>query len=246
MDACCFSLFRRHTSFSSIGLHTSIASVATAGTILAPLSSSWACTDNTLSSGLYAPQMPTSSYPPNQAPLPPLLAPVHQSVPPSQPGLSLSPATEPIPSNLVQRIRSGQFIEMRDLMADNISLTGQLSQSHIPWSLGTGPRPRLREVPSLVSWLYCFNTYMAVRTSDPLTRDMLAYSRLLIRESLRHGGTGWLEYDRVFRKHLTISDDLRWNSQVFRQPLFLGNAHKVEGPTAPSAGSAITWHRIVL
>ena len=102
---------------------------------------------------------------------------------------------------------------MRDLLADNIALINQLSslQGHMPFSSLT-PRPLLREVPSLVSWLYCFVTYVAVRTPDPLTRDMLAYARLLMREALRHGGNGWSEYDRVFRKQLVINPNLEWNS----------------------------------
>ena len=41
---------------------------------------------------------------------------------------------------------------------------------------------------------------------------MLAYSRLLIREALRHGGSGWLEYDRVFRRQLAINPLMQWNT----------------------------------
>lgn len=41
-------------------------------------------------------------------------------------GLSLSPATEPFPQKLVDRVRTGQYIEMRDLLTDNIALLQQL------------------------------------------------------------------------------------------------------------------------
>ena len=71
---------------------------------------------------------------------------------------------------------------------------------------------RLREVPSLVSWLYCFNAYIAIHTNDCTARDMLTYSRLLIREALRHGSNGWLEYDRVFRRQISINPALNWNT----------------------------------
>ena len=57
-----------------------------------------------------------------------------------------------------------------------------------------------------------FLTYLAVRTTDPLTRDQLTYARLLVRESLRHGGQGWLEYDRLFRQQVAIDQSLRWNT----------------------------------
>ena len=42
--------------------------------------------------------------------------------PPQVGGLILSPAADPIPQRLVHRIQSGQFVEMRDLLSDNISL----------------------------------------------------------------------------------------------------------------------------
>ena len=113
----------------------------------------------------------------------------------------LSPAADPIPYNLVQRIQAGQFIEMRDLLVDNNALLNQMTSLSGTTSLpfATMSQTRLREVPSLVSWIYCFNAYMAVRTTDAQTWDMLAYSRLLIREALRHRGSGWMEYDCVFR-----------------------------------------------
>ena len=130
-------------------------------------------------------------------------------------GLLLSPASEPIPARLVSRISSGQFVEMRDLLSDNIALHDKLESFHGSYGLAALPhplRPRVREVPSLISWVYCFAAYAAVRTTDPQTRDMLAYCRILVREALRHGGGGWLEYDRNFRRQLAINPALRWNS----------------------------------
>ena len=119
----------------------------------------------------------------------------------------LTPAADPIPYDLVQRIQAGKFIEMMDLLADNIALLKQVTPlsgtTSLPFS--TMSRTRLHEVPSLVSWIYCFNTYMAVRTMDAQIRDMLAYSHLLICEALRHWGSEWMEYDRVFRQQIAIN-----------------------------------------
>lgn len=131
----------------------------------------------------------------------------------SMPGLILSPACDPFPRTLVNRVQSGHFVEMRDLLADNIALVSQLSSLHgtVPLPLTTVQRTRLREVPSLVSWMYCFAAYVAIRTPDTLTRQMLAYARLIIREALRHGGGGWAEYDRVFRRQISINPALSWN-----------------------------------
>ena len=41
-------------------------------------------------------------------------------------GFSLSPATEPFPQKLVDKVRSGQFVEMRDMLTDNIALKRQM------------------------------------------------------------------------------------------------------------------------
>ena len=104
---------------------------------------------------------------------------------------------------------------MRDLLTDNIALHDQLEALQGTYHLTTLPnsiRPRVREVPSLISWVYCFVAYVATRTSDTQTRDMLTYCRLLIREALWHGGSGWQEYDRNFRRQLVINPSTPWNT----------------------------------
>ena len=110
-------------------------------------------------------------------------------------GLILSPAADPIPYWLVQSIRSGEFVKMCDLLADNIPLHDQLEDLH---SHTTSLNPRLREMPFLASWVYCFAAYMAVCMEDVMTRDMLEYCRLIICEALQHGGSGWQKYDWMF------------------------------------------------
>lgn len=104
---------------------------------------------------------------------------------------------------------------MRDLLGDNIALHDQPEAVHGPLYTQSTPgalQARLREVPTLISWVYCFVAYMAVRTQDPLTRDMLAYTRLIIRKALRQGGQGWQDYDRSFWSQAAIDHSLRWNA----------------------------------
>ena len=103
---------------------------------------------------------------------------------------------------------------MRELLADNVSLAHQLEaiQGYFPLHVKGATRPRLWEVTSVSSWCYCFLGYMAILTTDPSTRDQLAYARLMIREALRHGGAGWLDYDRTFRQQAAADSLLRWNT----------------------------------
>ena len=50
--------------------------------------------------------------------------------------------------------------------------------------------------------------------SDPATQDQLAYARLLIKEAQRHGGLGWLDYDRAFRQQVAADPSIRWNTLI--------------------------------
>ena len=85
------------------------------------------------------------------------------------PGLSLSPATAPFPQKLVDRARSGQYVDIWDLLVDNVSLLQQQetfgSQSSLPGVL----RPRPQEVTILSSWMYCFVAYVAMRAKQAIT-----------------------------------------------------------------------------
>ena len=128
-------------------------------------------------------------------------------------GLILSPAAEPFPQKLVTKVRSDQFVEMRELMANN-ALLQQLEAINTPIPVQTlGPnRARFRDVSSLPTWIYCFLGYMAILTPDQRTHDQLAYARLVIREAQQHGGNGWLDYDRAFRQQAAADPSRRWNT----------------------------------
>ena len=168
---------------------------------------------------------PTATTP--QGVLPPAL-------PPPQ-GLILSPASSPFPQKLVDKIHFGQFIEMRELLMDNIALIQQLEalQSSTPIPMIGPTRPRLREISTLSSWLYCFLAYVAILTTDRNTRDKLAYARLIIREALRHGNMGWLDYDRAFRQQTVADPSLAWNTLIpaLQATTVLGNTARASGRT---------------
>ena len=125
-------------------------------------------------------------------------------------GLVLSPAAESFPRKLVDKVNSGQFVEMRELLSDNIALLHQLEATpgYYPLHLAGVARPRLSDVSSLTTWCYCFLAYMAIRNN----MNQVAYARLIIREALHHGGAGWLDYDRAFRQQATLDPSLRWNT----------------------------------
>ena len=100
---------------------------------------------------------------------------------------------------------------MKELLADNMALHSQLED--LPAQAAVGARPhRLREIDSPLSWVFCFLGYVAVRTKDSETRNMLSYARLIVREAQCHGGIGWLEYDKWFRQQqAALTTQHPWN-----------------------------------
>ncbi len=90
-------------------------------------------------------------------------------------------------------------------MPDNLKLIKRLESMDRPL-LGTilpNLRHNLREVPSLLTWVFCFAQYVAVLAeSHPhLVRSRLAYLCLIVHEGRKNGGRGWAEYDALFRQH---------------------------------------------
>ena len=114
------------------------------------------------------------------------------SVMPSQPGLGLSLSLV-TSQKLVDRAHSGQFVDMRNLLTDNVSLLQQMDTfvGHHAFPFLPGMlKPRLRDVTCLPSWIYRFLTYIAIQANDQGVRDRRAYARLMISEARRHGGSG--------------------------------------------------------
>ena len=124
----------------------------------------------------------------------------------------LSSALPPITAKLAAKIMSGQCGAMKELLADNMTLCHQLEAFPANQHIFTGmAKPRLREIDSPLTWVSCFLAYVAVLTNDSRTRNLLTYGQLVVREAQRHSGTGWIEYDRIFRQHAALSPPTIWH-----------------------------------
>jgi len=118
----------------------------------------------------------------------------------------LSEALPVVPPKLVRRIRRGEFVDMAELLKDNMeaerrraALGGEGSTSHGMERVGR------REVPDLLSWLHCYSLFAAVvcESHPEKVREMWAYQATMIAEARRCGGRGWLIYDSAFRQQIT-------------------------------------------
>ena len=122
--------------------------------------------------------------------------------------LILASSLPPVPAKLVDKIRAGKYVEMKELLSDNTTVLQSMEAVH-PMLRGTN-KPNLREVKSLLTWVYCFLAHVAISTPDAHTWDMLVHARLIIREARKLDGEGWRGYDSVFRANAAIAPSTLW------------------------------------
>ena len=72
--------------------------------------------------------------------------------------------------------------------------------------------PQMRSITSPLQWAYCMFSYIAVACPDGKTKDMLAYAHIVLHLAQKHGGMGWLEYDRTFCQQVAADPSIRWNA----------------------------------
>ena len=118
----------------------------------------------------------------------------------------LSETLPVVPAKLVRKILSGEYVDMAELLKDNMEAERRRHLSESDHMQGhTGHPPSRREVPDLMSWLQCFCMYAAVVCSKhpEKARELWAYQAWMISEFRRCGGRGWRLYDMAFRQHAT-------------------------------------------
>lgn len=106
-----------------------------------------------------------------------------------------------VPGKLVRKIVRGEFVDMAELLKDNLEMERRRLAGGESWQ---GQRPSRREVPDFESWLQCFSAYAAVVGSryPQKCRELWAYQAMMISEHRKCGGRGWLLYDSAFRQQI--------------------------------------------
>ena len=155
-----------------------------------------------------------------------------------------------IPTKLVEKIHSWQYIGMAELLPDNLELACRSAESVGTSSCSSWPiqrRELTHDQGGLLAWSVCFCTYAAiVGQKYPLKlKELLAYHATIVIEALRFNGRGWLPYDKMFREHVAKHPDTDW-AQI--NPIFYSLSYlsqKMEGP-ARSVWGLITLGKSVL
>ena len=182
-----------------------------------------------------APVLPSSAPPLasfNMATDDPLPAPI-----PLQPFV-VGPGFSPVPVKLVSQIVAGKFVDLADLLADNLASHEPEPQLMFDGRLVFTPtsKRQRRHVEDILSWTEAFSIYSLVLTSHfpNRWRDLMAYKLLILRTYRQFNGHVWLSYDQAFREHAAATRLTDWsgmNVQLF-------NFHAAGAGVRPSSSAA--------
>ena len=170
---------------------------------------------------LEAARAPAPSASAQQPPVP--AASCHAIVPLAcEPTRMLAASTPP---RLAERIRSGEFVDLSDLLPQVSG--GYAGSTHSDTTmhfemLNGGPlrlvpdgtRSRNRHVCDLATWSEAFVMYMhtILQTAPHRALELLSYQGLIIEANRRFTCEGWLDYDRQFRQAAASNPGMRWDN----------------------------------
>ena len=143
----------------------------------------------------------------------------------------------PVPYKLVAKITGGQFIELADLLSDNIKAQETEPQAFLEGRLlVSNNKKRVVEITDIMTWVEAFSIFCLVlcQSYPSRWRDLTQYKLLIIQTAKRFQGKSWLNYDIAFRKEAAATGSTDWS----RMNADLFNFHTRSPSTLSSSGSA--------
>ena len=136
---------------------------------------------------VFSPETPVTVLPPETHPLTNHQSSVRSS---QTPEVLAGTAIPPVPLHLVERIKSGAFVELADLIPSRLGFEDT-----------TRSKIKHRSVANISEWLQAFTVYVSViaKTQPYRVLDLMGYQILIIEASTEYRNNSWLAYDRRFR-----------------------------------------------
>ena len=125
--------------------------------------------------------------------------------------LILSSALPPVSARVVERIRAGAFVDLKELLPDNVALLQRLQETNLGTQASSSNSPRMRDIRDPLTWASCFMAFAAVHAERAEMRELLAYGQLVLQLARKHGGLGWVAYDSQFRQQAAAGASTRWS-----------------------------------
>ena len=138
--------------------------------------------------------------------------------------ISIGQGLPPVPKKLVNKIESGEYLDMAELLPDRLGSYRSLTLE----DKGGVPKSKRRAVTNILEWIQCFSIYIAIIALKHPDRvpDLLGYQSLIIDASIQYEGDSWIGYDRRFRLSAAANSTRIWASldPTLWNLAFAGNA----------------------
>ena len=126
----------------------------------------------------------------------------------------VGPGYAPVPYKLVSKITAGHFVDLADLLPDNIRAQEIEPQAFLEGKLVvSGSKKRVIEIADIVTWIEAFTIFSMILCHTFLSRwkDLNQYKLLIIQTARRFFDKSWLHYDIAFRKEAAASGSTDWS-----------------------------------
>ena len=147
----------------------------------------------------------------------------------------VGPGYAPVPYNIVSKITAGLFVDLADLLPDNIRAQEIEPQAFLEGKLVVlGSKKRVVEIADIVTWIEAFTIFCMIlfHTFPFRWKDLNQYKLLNIQTARRFADKSWLNYGIAFRKEAAATGSTDWS----RMNPDLYNIH-TRSPAATSAAS---------
>ena len=143
----------------------------------------------------------------------------------------IGPGYSPIPHKLVTKITTGLFVELADLLPDNLKANESETQTFLEGKLVVAPaRKRIVKIQDILTWVEAFTIYSIVLCASQPARwaDLSRYKLLIIQTAKKFPGKAWQLYDTASGYG---SSSLGARAPPSHEPLRLGAFfHQPRGP----------------
>ena len=115
---------------------------------------------------------------------------------------------------MVTKITTGLFVELADLLPDNLKANESETQTFLEGKLVVAPaRKRIVEIQDILTWVEAFTIYSIILCASQPARwaDLSHYKLLIIQTAKKFPGKAWQLYDTAFRKNAAASGLKDWS-----------------------------------
>ena len=161
---------------------------------------------------------------------------------PLQQPFVVGPGYSPVPLKIVSQITAGKFVNVEDLLTENITMPEQEPQLWFNSQLVLSHTPKKRKRRLWISrqgWKP-FPFFYLVLCSSFLHRwrDLTSYKPLILRTYCQFSGFCWLDYDRAFREYTAAENVTDWSKMHVQ--LFNYHTAGAQVRTRPASSSVVS------